>query len=62
MAEKSVIDHAATKREAIELRDMYISLAAIEGIEGWLFGYQKDPVAGPNGRHGWQIYAVPRDK
>ena len=61
MTEKRVIDHAADLTEAIELRDMYIALAAVENIEGWLFGYERDPVAGPDGRHGWVIYTRPAD-
>lgn len=55
--EKRVIDHAATREEAIRLRDSYVSLAAVEKIEGWLFGYEQDPVAGPDGKHGYVIYA-----
>lgn len=58
--EKHTIDHAASLDEAIELRDIYIELAAVEGLKGWLFGYERDPVAGPNGRHGYVIYATPR--
>lgn len=60
MTEKSIIDHAATLAEAIELRGIYISLAAVEEIKGWLFGYERDPVAGPDGRHGYVIYTRPR--
>lgn len=60
MAEKRTIDHAASLDEAIELRDIYISLAAAEGLTGWLFGYERDPVAGSDGRHGYVIYTTPR--
>lgn len=57
--ERRIVDHAATREEAVELRDMYMALAAVEGIVGWLFGYEQDPVAGPDGRHGYVIYMVP---
>lgn len=55
------IDYAATKSQAIELRDLYQQKAKVLGLAGeWLIGYEEDPVRGPDGRHGFLIYAKPK--
>lgn len=57
MTEERTIDSALTSEEAWSLAGDYIAAKRRLGLSSWRIGVRPDPVAGPNGHHGYLIVA-----
>lgn len=56
-AVERTIDSALTSDAAYDLAEEYVRAKHRLGLSGWAIGVKPDPVAGPDGKHGYLVYA-----